>query len=247
MPGQRIRIPLVALLAGLLIAPTVTACTSDGDDSDGGPELTVTQLDRALWRADELGEAWTDRVTDDGTPAPPVLTDWCDGVQQRDVPGDAKVSQVRLLAKGTTGTDWLDQTALVYPDAEAAEAALAQMREQATACPASTAVPRQTLGPDSSIDAHTRTVAVSDVTVRDWHGFVSAIASEYTQADAARGDNRVFALNRGNAVLVILLGTLRAGSETRMNWTSVTGSLVEPILARADGEDPAPPSPTATG
>jgi hypothetical protein len=32
-----------------------------------------------------------------------------------------------------------------------------------------------------------------------------------------------------------------------MNWTSVTGSLVEPILARADGEDPAAPSPTATG
>nr|MDT0659636.1 hypothetical protein [Micromonospora sp. DSM 115978] len=246
MPGQRIRIPLAALLAGLLVALTVTACTSDGDDSDDGQELTVTQLDRALWRADELGEAWQDRVTDP-TPGPPVLTDWCDGVRQRDVPGDAKVSQVRLLAKGATGTDWLDQTALVYPDAAAAEEALATMRAEAAACPASTAVPRQTLGPDTSIDAHTRTVAVSDVTVRDWRGFVSAVSSDYPQADAARGDNRVFALTRANAVVVITLGTLRQGSETRMNWSTVTGSLVEPILARADGEDPAAPAPTGTG
>lgn len=239
MPGHRFRLSLVASLVGLLLAPTVTACTSESDD--GGPSHTVEQLSAALWQADALGDTWQDRATG-GTPAPNLLTDWCDGVVQREVPGEPKVAQVRLLAKGTTGTDWLDQTALVYPDSAAARAALNDMRAQATACPASTAVPQQSLGPENVMDAHTRTVAVSDVTVRDWAGFVSAIGSEYPQDDAARGDNRVFALAHGNAVLVILLGTLRLGNETRMNWAPVVESLVEPILTRVE-PSASPPTP----
>ena len=110
------------------------------------------------------------------------------------------------------------------------------------ACPAATAVPEQTIGPDTVMDAHNRTVSVSDFTVRDWNGFVSAISSEYQQADAARGDNRVFALGRGNAVLVVTLGTLRLGGESRMNWAPVVSSIVEPILTRVGGGS-APPSP----
>ena len=225
--------------AAVVCAAVVCAgCSSGGDSPKPAPgTIDATTMRGALLQAKDIGPTWAAPAA---STAPPQLTSICGGANPAPaVPGDPQVVTVPLADEGATGAQSLTQTALVYPDATAAQAGQVALRVVAEACPASVDVDAQTTD-DSQEPAYTETVATQPLTQGQWSGFVVIRHKQYEPTHPSTADTAIAVLVKANVLLfdsyaVYRLGEKGAAPSANPQFTGDWQKLVATVLARVDG------------
>jgi hypothetical protein len=222
---------LQAVLAGCAVA--VIAGCSSADESPDGPAISVTTMRGALLTASDIGPTWS---VPPETPSPDQLVSFCGGVTAAPpVPGGPSVVMSLLVDEGSKGAQSLNQIALVYGDAAAAQAGLATLRAVADACPATVTVPEQA-GEDRQEPAYTEAVTTSALDEGGWTGFVLERRKLYDPKHPAAADTALAVVAKRNvlfvdAYAVYRLGAASSAPQFSADWKKLVGTA----LNRVDG------------
>ncbi len=227
--GKVARAAAVAVCAAALAAGCSGA--DDAPEPPDGGAVTVTTMRGALLRAEEIGPTWKPPAA---SADPDSLVAFCGGpATVPPVPPGAEVVAQPLVDEGTEGAQTLHQTALVYPDATAAQAGLAALRAVADGCPATVSRPA-TVTDDRSEPAYTETTATTDLAEGGWTGFVITRHKAYEPKHPGTADTAVTVLSRQNVVLVdayavYRIGVASGGSQFDADWKKLVGTVLNRV------------------
>lgn len=195
--------------AALCVVALVAGCDSSEDAPPDGGNVTVTTMRGALLQASDLGGSWA---------APQASTDaqrlvpLCAGpAEAPPVPPGAEVVAAPLADEGVQGAQTLNQTALVYPDVTAAQAALAALRAVADKCPGSVNQAQQTTA-ERNEPAYTETAKTQEISEGGWTGFVITRHKQYEPKHPGTADVAVAVVSRANVVVVDGYAVFRLGN-----------------------------------
>jgi hypothetical protein len=233
-------------------AAVALAGCSPGDDDSPKPSsgtIDVATMRAALLQAKDVGPTWT---APDASAAAPQLVSICGGTNAAPaVPGSPQVVTAPLVDEGDAGAQSLVQTALVYPDAAAADAGQVALKLVADACSPSVDVDARDTG-DAQEPAYTETVRTSPLSQGPWSGFVVVRHKQYEPAHPSTADTAVAVLVRQNVLLfdayaIYRLGTAGSspgpgpgsgpspGPGSGPQFSSDWEKLVGTVIARVDG------------
>jgi hypothetical protein len=222
----------VGAAAGLLLAAGLAGCSSGGGPAPAPtPTLDVTTMRGALLQANEIGPTWTaPEATDD----PTRLVSLCGGTASPppQPPGGTPVT-ADFADEGEKGAQSLEQTALVFGDADAAGAARTLLKAAADQCPATVSVPA-TVDATRSEPAYTETVAVRPLSQGSWSGFVVIRHKKYEPKHPGTADVAVAVLTSRNVTLVDAYGIYRLSDASPAagfdaDWQRLVGSVVQRV------------------
>ena len=231
-------IPLAACgpSGGTTATPSTAAPPAGTSPTPAGPTYTIDQVKAALVKDREVGAAWKNRpgVVERNGPAP------CAADTLLPVPTEAQVGRADFIdqrndvAGGVFVGNTISQIGLVFADSEAASSYLRTMRSANSACPVTTTVPQQ-VQDGNTTSAYAMTIGVQPLTIASWQGFMLTADKVYVSRGFA--DVRVIMLGRGNAVIVLSLGALTAGSNATKpsGWDLVFHGYFDRIFYRVDG------------
>jgi hypothetical protein len=224
----------VARVAVALFAVAAfTACSNDDDPAPDKSLLDVNEMRGALLQAADIGPTWT---APDPADDPNKLVSICGGTTTAPpAPPGGTVVAAPFVDEGEKGAQSLYQTAVVYPSASAAQAALAGLRAVAGNCPASVNVPA-TVTNDKSEPAYTETAKIQSLTQSGWTGFAVIRHKEYEAKHPGTADTSVAVLATRNVVLVDSYGIYRLGTSSATanpnfgtDWPKLVGSVVNNV------------------
>ncbi|MGX6607923.1 hypothetical protein ACWKSP_38230 [Micromonosporaceae bacterium Da 78-11] len=222
-----------AVLAATCVLALAAGCSSSDDDPAPAPTGTIdaTTMRGALLQAAEIGPTWAAPTA----PADPdQLVSICGGTSTAPTaPPGATVVAAPFADEGEGGAQTLDQTALVYPDVTAAQAAQIALRAVADGCPAENSVPAAVTA-DKSEPAYTETVQIQPLTQDSWSGFVVIRHKKYDPKHPGTADTAVTVLSTRNVVLVDAYAIYRLGSPSTASgfdadWQKLVGSVLQRV------------------
>jgi hypothetical protein len=222
-----------AVLAALCAAALAAGCDS-GDDAPDPPDgglISVTTMRGAFLQAADVGPTWQPPAT---SADPDRLVAFCPGpATAPPVPPGAEVIAVPLVDEGTRGAQSLTQTALVYPDATAAQAGLASLRALADACPKTVNQPAQTTA-DRNEPAYTETSQTTELNEGGWTGFVIVRHKAYEAKHPGTADTAVAVVSKQNVLVVdgyavYRIGTASGGSQFDSDWKKLVGTVLNRV------------------
>jgi PknH-like protein len=221
------------VLAAACVAALAAGCSSSDDDPAPAPTATIdaTTMRGALLQAAEIGPTWA-------APADPTdpnqLVSICGGTTQAPTaPPGATVVAAPFADEGENGAQTLDQTALVYPDVTAAQAALTALRAVADGCPATVTVPAVVTN-DRSEPAYAETVRIQPLTQDAWTGFAVIRHKKYEPKHPGTADTAVTVLSSRNVVLVDTYAIYRLNNASTApgfdaDWKKLVGSVLNRV------------------
>ena len=216
----------------VLAAAGVAGCSSKDDDPAPDPNavIDVTTMRGALLQASEIGPTWTPPEDPADTTK---LVSICGGTSAPPpVPPGGQVVAADFEDAGDTGAQTLEQSALVYPDKTAADAAQALLKAAADSCAPSVSVPR-TVTTDKSEPAYTETVRVQPLHQGSWDGFVVIRHKQYEPKHPGTADTAVAVLTDRNVTLVDAYAIYRLhNATTSADFTADWGKLVGSVIQR---------------
>ncbi|GAA0495597.1 hypothetical protein Ade02nite_18400 [Paractinoplanes deccanensis] len=220
--------------AAVLCALLVAGACSSGDD-DPAPEPTgliaATTMRGALLQAADIGPTWQPPAQ---SPDPNQLVSICGGTSTPPpVPPGGEVVAASFVDEGEKGAQTLDQTALVYGDPSAAQAAQAALRAVADGCKADVSVPA-TVNDEKSEPAYTETVEIKTLDESGWSGFVVIRHKKYEPKHPGTADTAVAVLSSRNVVLVdayalYQLNNASTSPNFATDWPKLVGSVVQRV------------------
>jgi hypothetical protein len=221
-----------ALVAACLLA-LAAGCGSGGDDPVPQPTATldVTTMRGALLQAAEIGPTWVAPEPETGAD-PQQLVSICGGsTTAPTAPPGAQVVAAPFVDEGEKGAQTLDQTALVYPDGTAAQAAQVALRAVADGCRTTWTVPAA-VNAQKSEPAYTETVQVRPLTQDAWTGFAVIRHKKYEPRHPGTADTAVAVLTSRNVVLVDSYAIYRLNDASAApgfdaDWQKLTGSVLQ--------------------
>jgi hypothetical protein len=205
------------------------ACSSD--EPDTGPPISVTTVRGALLQAADIGPTWA--APEDQTD-PNQLVSICGGTSKPPTaPPGATVVAAPFADEGESGAQTLDQTALVYPDVTAAQAAQTALRALADGCPATATVPAVVTS-DKSEPAYAETVQIQPLTQDAWSGFAVIRHKKYEPKHPGTADTAVTILSSRNVVLVDTYAIYRLNNASASpgfdaDWKRLVGSVLNRV------------------
>lgn len=220
------RVAVAAVFALLAVA----ACTSDDDKPDAGL-IDVTTMRGAFLQAAEIGPTWTAPETSAGSQQ---MVSFCGGTAAPpSLPPGADTVTSSFADEGETGAQTLEQLALVYPDAKAAQAGQALLRAVADGCAPTVSVPAAVTS-DKSEPAYAETVEVRELNEGGWAGFVLIRHKKYEATHPGTADTAVAVVSTRNVVLVDTYAIYQlnknepaAGFEA--DWKKLVGSVAQRV------------------
>ena len=227
--GRVARAAAVAVCAAALGAGC--SGSDDAPEPPDGGTVTVTTMRGALLRAEEVGPTWKPPTA---SADPARLVAFCAGpAAAPPVPPGAEVVTQPLVDEGTEGAQTLHQTALVYPDASAAQAGLAALRAVADGCPASVSQPAAVTA-DRNEPAYTETARTTVLAEGGWTGFVITRHKAYEPRHPGTADTAVAVVSRGNVVLVDAYAVYRIGvasgsPQFDTDWKKLVGTVLNRV------------------
>jgi hypothetical protein len=224
---------LARVAVALLALGAFAGCSDDKDTAPDQTLLDVNEMRGALLQAKDIGPTWAAPETDDdpnklvsicgGTTAPPPAP-----------PGGTAVA-APFVDEGDQGAQSLYQTALVYPSASAAQAALTGLKTLAGTCPAGVNVPATTTA-DKSEPAYTETAKTEPLKQGAWSGIAVIRHKEYEAKHPGTADTAVAIVATRNVVLVDTYGIYRIGTSGATanpnfgtDWPKLVGSVVNNV------------------
>lgn len=222
-----------AVLAAACVLALAAGCSSSDDDPAPAPTATITAttMRGALLQATEIGPTWA-------TPAEPTdpnqLVSICGGTSNPPtVPPGATVVAAPFADEGEAGAQTLYQTALVYPDVTAAQAAQTALRAVADGCPATANVPA-TVTNDKSEPAYVETAQIQPLTQDAWSGFAVIRHKKYEPKHPGTADTAVTILASRNVVLVDTYAIYRLNNASTSpgfdtDWKKLVGSVLSRV------------------
>jgi len=224
-----------AALAAAAVLVVAAGCSSKGGDPAPQPTGTIdaTTMRGALMQANEIGPTWT-APDDSAANDPNKLVSICGGTSAPPaVPPGGQVVTANFEDAGDTGAQTLEQSALVFPDKSAADAAQAVLKAAADSCARSVSVP-QTVTADKSEPAYTETVQVQPLKQAGWAGFVVLRHKQYEPKHPGTADTAVAILTDRNVTLVDAYAIYRlnnASTSANFNadWSKLVGSVIQRV------------------
>ena len=204
------------------------------DDPEPGPDaglIGVTTMRGAFLQAAEIGPTWS--APEESADAQ-QLVNFCGGTSTPpQVPPGAELVSSTFADEGSKGAQTLHQTALVYPDAEAAAAGQSLLRAVADKCEPSVSVPATTTA-ERNEPAYTETVEVRPLSEDNWSGFVIIRHKLYEAAHPGTADTAVAVLSSRNVVLVDTYAIYRLNNASaspgfEADWQRLVGSVVQRV------------------
>ena len=227
--------------AGSFAVTTLLAGCSDGDGKpgpDGGESaITVAMMQAGVLQPADVGQTWKKSAE---SPSPNSMIALCGGLATRPpVPGTPSVVASSIADEGEQGAQAFDQVGLVYPDARAAETALAGLRTAAAACPPTASASAGPRG-ESVEAAYTETTTVTTLNSGEWSGFVVVRHKVYQPANTGSADTAVAVLGQRNAVVVASyavywVGAHSTGPEFTSDWRRIVGTVLSRVDAKRGG------------
>jgi hypothetical protein len=226
----------VAALVVALCAPVAFAgCSSHDDPAPDRTNLDVNEMRGALLQAADIGPTWT-APDDTSANDPGKLVNICGGTTSPPpVPPGGTVVSAPFVDEGEAGAQSLYQTAIVYGNASAAQAALTGLRTLSGNCPSRVTVPAQVTN-DKSEPAYTETVRIEPLRQASWSGFAVIRHKEYEPKHPGTADTAVAILGTRNVVLVDSYGIYRIGTSGATanpnfatDWPKLVGSVVNNV------------------
>jgi hypothetical protein len=230
----RVAVALCALAA-------FAGCSNDKDPAPDKSLLDVNEMRGALLQATDIGPTWTapDDSADAGASAaadPNKLVSICGGTTTAPpVPPGGTVVAAPFVDEGEAGAQTLTQTAIVYGDPTAAQAALTALRTLAGNCPASVDVPA-TVTADKSEPAYTEAVKIQPLTQGAWSGFAVIRHKQYEPKHPGTADTSVAVLATRNVLLVDAYAIYRIGTSSATanpnfgaDWPKLVGTVVHNV------------------
>ena len=222
-----------AVLAAACVLALAAGCSSSDDDPAPAPTGTidVTTMRGALLQAAEIGPTWA--APADQTD-PDQLVSICGGTSTAPTaPPGATVVAAPFADEGEAGAQTLDQTALVYPDVTAAQAAQTALRALADGCPATATVPAVVTN-DKSEPAYVETAQIQPLTQDAWTGFAVIRHKKYEPKHPGTADTAVTILASRNVVLVdtyaiYKLNNASAAAGFDADWKKLVGSVLNRV------------------
>jgi hypothetical protein len=233
----------VARVAVALFALAAFAgCSDDNDPAPDKSMLNVNEMRGALLQATDIGPTWTapdDSADADASAAPDdpnKLVSICGGTTTAPpAPPGGTIVAAPFVDEGEAGAQTLNQTAIVYGDPTAAQAALTALRTLSGNCPASVSVPA-TVTADRSEPAYTETVKIQPLTQGSWTGFAVIRHKQYEPKHPGTADTAVAVLATRNVVLVDSYAIYRIGTSSATanpnfgtDWPKLVGSVVNNV------------------
>jgi len=224
----------------LAVTMALTACT-DGDGKTGpdggGAAITDAMMQAGVLQPADVGPLWKRSET---SAAPVELMALCGGSASRPpVPGTPSAVASSIVDEGPKGAQAFDQIGLVYPDAHAAEAALAALRTAAAGCPPTAS---RSAGPrgESVEAAYTETSIVNPLNSGEWSGFVVLRHKVYEPTNPGSADTAVAVLAQRNALVVASyavywVGAHSTGPEFTTDWRRMVGTVLSRVDAKRTG------------
>ncbi|GLW28235.1 hypothetical protein [Actinoplanes regularis] len=223
--ARPLRVAVVAALALFAVA----ACTDD-DKPEAG-RIDVTTMRGAFLQAADIGRTW---VAPEASADPQRMVSFCGGTSTPPAPPPgAETVSSSFADEGETGAQTLEQLALVYPDAKAAQAGQALLRAVADGCAPSVAVPA-TVTSDKNEPAYDETVEVRELNESGWSGFVLIRHKKYEAKHPGSADTAVAVLTSRNVVLVdtyaiYQLNKTESAAGFESDWQKLVGSVVQRV------------------
>lgn len=221
------RVAAVALCVVVLAA----GCDSSDDAPPDGGNVTVTTMRGALLQASDLGGSW---AAPEASTDPQRLVPLCAGVATAPpVPPGAEVVAAPLADEGQQGAQTLNQTALVYPDVTAAQAALAALRAVADKCPASVSQAQQTTA-ERNEPAYTETAKTLEMNEGGWTGFIITRHKQYEPKHPGTADSAVAVVSKANVLVVDAYAVYRLGNASGSpqfdnDWKKLLGTVLKRV------------------
>jgi hypothetical protein len=222
-----------AVVIAVCAAVLSTGCSGSDDapDPPDGGLITVTTMRGALLQAADVGPTWRPPAT---STDPTRLVAFCAGpATAPPVPPGAEVVTQPLVDEGTAGAQTLTQTALVYPDATAAQAGLAALRALADSCPPTVNQPAQATA-DRHEPAYAETAKTTELDEGGWTGFVIIRHKAYEPQHPGIADTAVAVLSKQNVLLVdayavYRLGNASTGPQFTSDWKKLVGTVLNRV------------------
>ncbi|GAB1640272.1 hypothetical protein KRMM14A1259_06950 [Krasilnikovia sp. MM14-A1259] len=224
--------------AAVLCAAALVAGCSSGSKAkpspQGGGVIDVATMRAALLQGKDVGPTWK---APDASATPPQLASVCGADNPApQLPGSPQVVTAPLVDEGTSGAQTLTQTALVYPDAAAAQAGQFALKVVADACPPSVDMDARDTG-EAQEPAYTETAATTALNQGDWSGFVVVRHKQYEPKHPSTADTAVAVLVKRNVVLFDVYAIYRLNNSSQSpQFTSDWQKLVGSVVSRVDGQ-----------
>ncbi|RZU48321.1 hypothetical protein EV385_0034 [Krasilnikovia cinnamomea] len=223
--------------ATLCAAALAAGCSSGGDDNPApkGGVISAATMRAALLQGKDVGPTWK---APDASAAPPQLVSLCGADNPAPpLPGSPQeVVTAPLVDEGTAGAQALTQTALVYPDAAAAQAAQFALKVVAEACPPTIDMAARDTG-EAQEPAYTETVSTTPLTRGEWSGFVVLRHKQYEPKHPSTADTAVAVLVKRNVLLFDAYAIYRLNNSSQSpQFTSDWQKLVGSVISRVDGQ-----------
>jgi hypothetical protein len=225
------RAALTAASVLVLAAVGVAGCSSKDDPApEPTANIDATTMRGALLQASDIGPTWT---TPEVPGDPGKVVSLCGGTSTPPpVPPGGQDVVADFEDAGDTGAQTLEQSALVFPDKTAAEAAQALLKAAVDSCPPSVSVP-QTVITGKDEPAYTETVRVQPLKQGSWDGFVVLRHKEYEPKHPGVADTAVAILTDRNVTLVDAYAIYRLNNaSTSADFTQDWGKLVGSVIQR---------------
>jgi hypothetical protein len=222
-----------AVLAAACVLALAAGCSSSDDDPAPAPTANIdaTTMRGALLQAAEIGPTW---AAPEDQADPNQLVSICGGTTTGPAaPPGATVVAAPFADEGESGAQTLDQTALIYPDITAAQAAQTALRAVADGCPATVDVPAAVTN-DKSEPAYAETVQIQPLTQDAWSGFAVIRHKKYEPKHPGTADTAVTILSSRNVVLVdtyaiYRLNNASASAGFDADWKKLVGSVLNRV------------------
>ncbi|WP_328469932.1 hypothetical protein OHA21_03155 [Actinoplanes sp. NBC_00393] len=220
-----------ALVTAALVMTAAAGCSDEPDPAPDAGLIGVTTMRGAFLQAAEIGPTWS---APQQSSDPQQLPSFCGGTDAApQVPPGAEVVSSSFADEGSKGAQTLHQTALVYPDEDAAKAGQALLQAVADKCQASVSVPA-TVTADRNEPAYTETVEVRKLDEGGWSGFVIVRHKLYEAAHPGTADTAVAVLNSRNVVLVDTYALYRLDNASASpgfenDWQRLLGTVVQRV------------------
>ncbi|GIE78185.1 hypothetical protein Aph02nite_41350 [Actinoplanes philippinensis] len=223
--------PVRAALGAACALVMAAGCSSSDEPGPDAGLITVTTMRGAFLQPAEIGPAW---AAPEESAAPQTLVSFCGGTSvPPQTPPGAELVYSNAADEGEKGAQTLQQSALVYGDADSATAGLSLLRTVADQCPKSSEVPAAVTA-DRNEPAYTETVEIRELDEGGWTGFVIVRHKLYEAAHPGTADVAVAVLRTRNVVLVdsYAIYQLNNGSPApnfETDWKRLVGSVVKRV------------------
>lgn len=220
-----------ALGAACALVMMAAGCSSSDDGEPDAGLITVTTMRGSFLQPAEIGPAW---AAPEESAAPATLVSFCGGGSTPpQLPPGAELVSSNAADEGEKGAQTLQQSALVYADADSASAGLGLLRTVADQCEKTSQVPAAVTA-DRNEPAYTETVEVRELDEGVWSGFVIVRHKLYEAAHPGTADVAVAVLRTRNVVLVdsyaiYQLNNASPAPNFEADWKKLVGSVVQRV------------------